>query len=61
MKKILQFLFGKGPEIFDAKNQVKHDLPKEKWDAWQKRYFSDPERNWRNHAGMQAKDRRSHR
>ena len=60
MKKILQFLFGKGPEIFDAKNQVKHDLPKEKWDAWQKRYFSDPEKLAKS-CRYAGKDRRSHR
>lgn len=58
MSKILDFLFGKSPKIFDNNNNVRHDLPKETWEAWQKRYFSDPDRNWRNHSGMKARERR---
>ena len=52
---VMGFLFGKDPEIFDENGQVRHHLPKEKWDAWHKRYMNDPQYNWRNHTGMQAK------
>jgi hypothetical protein len=58
-KTLLGFLFGKDPQIFDDKGRVAHDLPKEKWDAWHKRYMNDPNMNWRNHRGMQAKSKKS--
>lgn len=58
MSKILDFLFGKDNNIFDQKGQVFHHLPKERWEAWQRRYSSDPEYNWKNHSGMKAKERR---
>lgn len=54
-KSILNFLFGKEPKIFDPDGSVRHDLPKNKWEAWQQRYKSDPEYNWRNHTGTKAK------
>jgi hypothetical protein len=54
--KILDFLFGKSPKIFDRKGQVQHELPEDKWNAWQDRYMSDPEYNWRNHTGTRSKD-----
>lgn len=57
--KLMGFLFGKDPQIFDKDGNVRHNLPKEKWEAWQNRYTSNPEFNWRNHTGMKAKDRRS--
>tara|TARA_B100000749_G_scaffold280875_1_gene279597 strand:- start:46792 stop:46980 length:189 start_codon:yes stop_codon:yes gene_type:complete len=55
MKFLLDFLFGKGPDIFDEQGRVVHKHPKSKWEAWNKRYFSDPEMNWRNHTGTKAK------
>ncbi len=59
VNKILDFLFGKAPQIFDANGDVRHDLPKEKWDAWNKRYFSSQEMNWRNHTGTKAKSQKN--
>ncbi|MGE0763779.1 MAG: hypothetical protein AB7N80_10920 [Bdellovibrionales bacterium] len=54
--KVFDFLFGKKPEIFDQDGSVRHNLPKEKWDAWNSRYQNGDEFNWRNHTGMRAKD-----
>lgn len=54
MTKLLKFLFGSPPDIFDEKGQVRHKLPKSKWEAWQKRYTSSPEYNWKNHTGTKA-------
>lgn len=52
MGKILDFLFGKDPDIFDEKGNVSHKLPKKKWDAWYNRTKTDPQYNWRNHTGV---------
>lgn len=54
MGMILDFLFGKSPKIFDEKGRVRHELPKEKWDAWGARYQQGAEYNWRNHTGVRA-------
>lgn len=56
LSKIFDFLFGKAPPIFDQKGNVRHNLPKEKWDAWSNRYQNSDEFNWRNHTGMRAKE-----
>jgi hypothetical protein len=56
MGRILDFLFGKEPKIFDKDGTVRHNLPKEKWDAWQARYLQSEEYNWHNHAGVKAKE-----
>lgn len=62
INKLLDFLFGKAPKIFDADGTVRHDLPKEKWDAWAARYLRGDEYNWRNHTGTRAqKDTRVER
>jgi hypothetical protein len=55
-KKIADFLFGKDPDIFDEKGNVRHKFPQQKWDAWNKRYQEGKEFNWRHHSGMRAKD-----
>lgn len=52
--KILNFLFGKDPEIFDERGRVYHKLPKKKWDDWMNRYIQGSEYNWREHTGQQA-------
>ena len=52
LKPILDFLFGKDPEIFDEKGEVIHKHPKKKWDLWQNRYRNDQSYNWRNHSGL---------
>jgi hypothetical protein len=54
MKKLLEFLFGKGPQIFDKDGNVRHDLPKSTWENWNNRYQMGPEYNWRNHVGFRA-------
>lgn len=52
LKSIGDFFFGKTPDIFDDKGQVVHKHPKKKWDAWQNRYKTDPNYNWRHHSGL---------
>ena len=47
---LLDFLFGKDPDIFDDKGNVRHKLPDSKWDAWKKR-FRTTEYDWRAHTG----------
>lgn len=59
MDRVLGFLFGKDPDIFAPDGSVRHRLPKEKWEAWQNRYLTDPEYNWKNHIGMKAKEKPS--
>ena len=54
LKKIGDFLFGKDADIFDQHGQVVHKLPKKKWDAWQNKFKTDPQYNWRNHTGTRA-------
>jgi hypothetical protein len=54
MGKILDFLFGKGPNIFTRTGEVQHNHPKKKWDDWNNRYQLGSEYNWRNHVGMKA-------
>lgn len=54
MGKVLDFLFGRSPKIFDKNGEVRHDLPKEKWDAWNQRYQQGAEYNWRNHTGTKS-------
>lgn len=56
VKGLLNFLFGKDPDIFDKDGSVRHRLSKEKWDAWHARYMQGDEYNWKNHSGMRAKD-----
>ncbi len=50
--KVMDFLFGKDPDIFDEQGKVCHKLPKKKWDAWHNRTKVNPEYNWRNHTGV---------
>ncbi|MCX7674608.1 MAG: hypothetical protein N2Z70_02110 [Bdellovibrionaceae bacterium] len=52
MGKILDFLFGKDPDIFNAEGKVEHKLPKSYWDAWQARFRENPHYNWRLHSGQ---------
>ncbi len=54
MKKILQFIFGKSPPIFNQKGQIVHQLPDEIWQRWHNRTRSDPQYNWRMHAGTKS-------
>lgn len=54
LEKVLSFLFGQEAKIFAEDGTVQHELPKNRWDAWKKRYTSSPEYNWKNHAGTKA-------
>lgn len=54
LKKVVDFLLGTDPEIFDDKGKVQHKFPKRKWDAWQTRYIKSNEHNWREHTGTKA-------
>ncbi len=54
LKSVGEFLFGKQADIFDEQGQVVHKHPKKKWEAWQNKFKTDPEYNWRNHTGTMA-------
>ena len=56
LNKILDFLFGKSPDIFDADGNIVHKFPPEKWKAWNDR-FKKNEYDWRTHKGT---DKKSH-
>ena len=58
MKKLLGFLFGRAPKIFDSKGRVVHQHPDQKWKDWDNRYQMGSEFNWRNHVGMRASGER---
>src|SRR4051812_15107325 len=51
--KLLDFLFGKDPDIFDETGRVRHKLGDEKWKMWEAR-FKEPEFNWREHRGFEG-------
>jgi len=51
MKKLLNFLFGSDPDIFNFDGRVEHKLPKETWQSWENRFRQSPEYNWRLHTG----------
>jgi len=54
MGKILDFLFGRDPDIFNESGKVQHKLPKSRWEAWENRFKANPRYNWRLHTGMHA-------
>ena len=49
--KILDFLFGKKPPIFNKKGEVSHKMRKKSWEDWKDRYKEGPEYDWRRHSG----------
>ena len=53
VSKILDFLFGKAPDIFDADGNIVHKFPPEKWKAWNDRFGA--EYDWRKHKGTERK------
>jgi hypothetical protein len=55
LKSIGNFLFGKDPDIFDNKGEVRHNLPETKWKEWDDRIRSNPNFDFRFHKG-QAKE-----
>lgn len=52
LKAIGDFLFGKAPDIFDAKGKVRHKLPEKKWQDWDARIRTSPEYDWQQHTGQ---------
>lgn len=55
---ILSFLFGKAPQIFDAKGNVVHKLPEDRWKAWRDRFEKNPEFDWHKHRGSERQVRK---
>ncbi len=53
LRKLRDFLFGKAPNIFDPDGTIRHNLPRERWDAWGNRYLKGEDYNWRHHKGKQ--------
>jgi hypothetical protein len=51
-RKILQFFFGKEPDIFTERLEIQHRHPRKKWEEWMNRYKMDPSLDWRNHTGQ---------
>lgn len=51
LSKVLDFIFGKAPDIFDDKGNVVHKLPSERWQAWRDRFEKSADFDWRKHQG----------
>ena len=49
--KLLNFLFGKKPGIFNKKGRVEHRLEDRSWAEWKNRYTEGIEYDWKNHSG----------
>ena len=49
--KLLDFLFGRKPSIFNKKGEVQHQLKKTAWSEWINKYKKSPEYDWRRHSG----------
>ncbi len=49
--KILDFIGGKDPDIFDAYGRVRHKFTDLKWQAWDNRIRASKEFDWRQHSG----------
>ena len=51
MKRLMNFLFGKKPAIYDSQGKINH-----RWagfmERWRERYRSGEALNWRNHSGL---------
>ena len=58
--KLLDFLFGKKPPIFNKKGTVEHQLKKNSWSKWKNRYIENPENDWRQHSGKSFNEETSH-
>lgn len=52
MKSILNFLFGKMPDIFSEKGEVDQTRTHQSWSKWKRRYKESFEYNWKKHTGM---------
>jgi len=58
VKKLMGFLFGKSPDIFDQDGNVRHHFPKEKWRSWENRFRTN-EYDWQKHKGTERGANRS--
>ena len=52
-KSVLDFLFGKDPDIFDENGRVRHKFTEAKWTAWNDRLKASPAYNWRKHSAQE--------
>ncbi len=52
---ILDFLFGKSPDIFDADGNIVHKFPPQKWQTWNDRFAKSRDYDWRQHKGTERK------
>lgn len=56
MKFLINFLFGKSPQVFFLKDgSVRHKHSKKKWNDWHNRFSQNPNYNWRIHTGKVGK------
>ncbi|MDE0091712.1 MAG: hypothetical protein OXN83_00310 [Oligoflexia bacterium] len=51
----MEFLFGKKYPIFNKEGEIEHPR-KDHFNQWKDRYTADPNKNWRNHAGLNFKE-----
>ena len=58
LNKILEKIFGKDPDIFDAKGNVMHKLPEERWSQWRGRFEKSALYDWRKHIGTERTPRK---
>ncbi len=52
--KILDFIGGKDPDIFDAYGRVRHKFTDQKWAQWDARIRKSKEFDWRQHSGSDS-------
>ena len=50
-KRLLEFLFGRSPDVFDKEGEIDLRLPDQVWTNWARRYWQN-EFNWRRHQGV---------
>ncbi len=50
---ILDFFFGKDPDIFDENGRVRHKFSDSKWAQWNDRLKANPDYNWRKHGAKE--------
>ena len=55
IQKILEFLGGKPPKIFNKEGEVQHELGEKRWREWKERNQDNPEYNWKQHAGRNSR------
>ena len=52
----MSFLFGKKYPIFNREGEIEHKR-KSFFKKWRESYTKDPDKNWRNHSGINFKDK----